>query len=130
MITIKKDEDKTQARQFLKSLGHLPPADNEIVMTARDGDKILAAGSLSLQDGRVFLNCAVLSKDMEEDLNLLLGLMKGLLNLADLRGIKTVYGTNPALFDIYKILRFQKKSSCGKTLYKLPLEGYFTCENH
>ena len=64
-----------------------------------------------------------------EDLNLVLGLMKSLLNLADLRGMKTVYGSNPAMFDLYKMLRFKKSAGEAKKMYELSLEGYFTCEN-
>ena len=103
MITIKTEEDKTDIHKFLSSL--------------------------SMKDYRVFLDHIVVSGEYVEDLNLVLGLMKSLLNLADLRGMKTVYGSNPAMFDLYKMLRFKKSAGETKKMYELSLEGYFTCEN-
>ena len=129
MITIKTEEDKTDVHKFLSSQSANVDLSGAIVMTARENGTILALGALSMKDYRVFLNHIVVSVEYVEDLNLVLGLMKSLLNLADLRGIKTVYGSNPAMFDLYKMLRFKKSAGEAKKMYELCLEGYFTCEN-
>ena len=129
MITIKTEEDKTDIHKFLSSQGANIDLTGTIVMTARENGTILALGALSMKDYRVFLDHIVVSGDYVEDLNLVLGLMKSLLNLADLRGMKTVYGSNPAMFDLYKMLRFKKSAGEAKKMYELSLEGYFTCEN-
>ncbi len=129
MITIKTEEDRTEVHKFLSSQGVFIPLDNTIVMAARDNGKILAAGALSMKNYRVFLDHIAVSAEYVEDLNLVVGLMKSLLNLADLRGMKMVYGSNPAMFDLYKMLRFKKNTEEGKKLYELSLEGYFSCEH-
>ncbi|MFR8975888.1 MAG: hypothetical protein ACLVG9_07805 [Eubacteriales bacterium] len=129
MITIKTEEDKTDIHKFLSSQGANIDLTGTIVMTARENGTILALGALSMKDYRVFLDHIVVSGEYVEDLNLVLGLMKSLLNLADLRGMKTVYGSNPAMFDLYKMLRFKKSAGKAKKMYELSLEGYFTCEN-
>ena len=129
MITIKTEEDKTDIHKFLYSQGANIDLTGTIVMTARENGTILALGALSMKDYRVFLDHLVVSGEYVEDLNLVLGLMKSLLNLADLRGMKTVYGSNPAMFDLYKMLRFKKSAGEAKKMYELSLEGYFTCEN-
>ena len=129
MITIKTEEDKTDIHKFLSSQGANIDLTGTIVMTARENGTILALGALSMKDYRVFLDHIVVSGEYVEDLNLVLGLMKSLLNLADLRGMKTVYGSNPAMFDLYKMLRFKKRAGETKKMYELSLEGYFTCEN-
>ncbi len=129
MITIKTEEDKTDIHKFLSSQGANIDLTGTIVMTARENGTILALGALSMKDYRVFLDHIVVSGEYVEDLNLVLGLMKSLLNLADLRGMKTVYGSNPAMFDLYKMLRFKKSAGETKKMYELSLEGYFTCEN-
>jgi hypothetical protein len=129
MITIKTEEDKTDIHKFLSSQGANIDLTGTIVMTARENGTILALGALSMKDYRVFLDHIVVSGEYVEDLNLVLGLMKSLLNLADLRGMKTVYGSNPAMFDLYKMLRFKKSAGESKKMYELSLEGYFTCEN-
>ena len=129
MITIKTEENKTDVNKFLAEQGAAEISDNAIVMAARDNGKILAAGALSLREYKVFLDNVTVSNRCTDDLNLVLGLMKSLLNLADLRGIKTVYGSNPAMFDLYKMLRFKKSAENGKKVYELSLEGYFTCED-
>ena len=129
MITIKTEEDKTDIHKFLYSQGANIDLTGTIVMTARENGTILALGALSMKDYRVFLDHIVVSGEYVEDLNLVLGLMKSLLNLADLRGMKTIYGSNPAMFDLYKMLRFKKSAGEAKKMYELSLEGYFTCEN-
>ena len=129
MITIKTEEDKTDIHKFLSSQGANIDLTGTIVMTARENGTILALGALSMKDYRVFLDHIVVSGEYVEDLNLVLGLMKSLLNLADLRGMKTVYGSNPAMFDLYKMLRFKKSAGEAKKMYEISLEGYCTCEN-
>ncbi len=124
MITILKEENNSEIKEFFKRNGidDLPP--DAIIFAARENEKILASGALVLKNYKVFLDAAVVDKDLGEDKVLLNGLAKSLLNFADLRGIKTVYGDNPKLFDLYKMLRFNKNE-----IYELSLEGYFTCEH-
>ena len=124
MITILKEENNSEIKEFFKRNGidDLPP--DAIIFAARENEKILASGALVLKNYKVFLETAVVDKDLGEDKVLLNGLAKSLLNFADLRGIKTVYGDNPKLFDLYKMLRFSKNE-----IYELSLEGYFTCEH-
>lgn len=129
MLTIKTEEDKTEINKFLSCLGVSVPLDNAIVMAARDNDKILAIGTLSMKEYRVFLDHIAVLQEYSEDYSLVSGLMKSLLNLADLRGIKTVYGSNPSMFHLYKMLRFKELPSDGNKIYELSLEGYFTCEH-
>ncbi len=120
MLTIKKEELNDKLENFLKEMDCDENLTDKIVMTAKDGDEYLGVGTLELRIDKVYLNF-VLTK--EDDLTLKLGIMKSLLNLADLRDIKTVYGDNEALESFYKMLRF--KEIDGK--YILELEGYFTC---
>ena len=128
MITIKTETNKENINKFLAHCGVSFDFDDCIVMAVKDNDVILALGALSLEDGHVFLDHIVVTDDCADDLNLVLGLMKSLLNLADLRGIKIVYGANPAMFDLYKMLGFQKCPDAVKKMYELSLEGYFTHE--
>ena len=120
MLTIKKEELNDKLENFLKEMDCDENLTDKIVMTAKDGDEYLGVGTLELRIDKVYLNF-VETKD--DDLTLKLGIMKSLLNLADLRDIKTVYGDNEALESFYKMLRF--KEIDGK--YILELEGYFTC---
>ena len=130
MITIKAVEEKEPATQFLIQNGMHADISDHIVMCAMDKDKCLAVGSLSMMDYKVHLNLAVAANEWKNNAGFMLGLMKSLLNLADLRGIKTVYGTNPALFDYYRLLRFQEEAAeNGKKRYRLDLEGYFTVDS-
>ncbi len=129
MLEIKREENKEEAKAFLKELGIFCDIENDNVMCAREKDEILAVGALSLKNYKVFLDLAVCKGDINENLPLVLGLMKSLLNFADLRGIKEVYGSNETLFPLYRMLRFQKDESFQEEIYKLSLEGYFTCDS-
>ena len=130
MITIKAVEEKELATQFLMKNGVHTDISDHIVMCAMDKDECLAVGSLSMTDYKVYLNLAVAAKDWKDNAGFMLGLMKSLLNLADLRGIKTVYGTNAELFSYYRLLRFQEETAeDGKKRYRLDLEGYFTVDS-
>lgn len=130
MIEIKLDENKLQAQAFLTAHDISTNVSNDIIMSAREKGEILAVGTLSLKNYKVFLDTVVPSDELKDNLGFILGLMKSLLNLADLRGIRTVYGSNPALFDLYKMLRFQKETTDdGKKIYALDLEGYFTVDS-
>ena len=120
MLTIKKEDLNDKLENFLKEMACDENLAGKIVMSAKDDDEYLGVGTLELRVDKVYLNL-VLTK--EDDLVLKLGIMKSLLNLADLRGIKTVYGDNDDLKSLYKMLRF--KETDGK--YILELEGYFTC---
>lgn len=123
MLTIKKTEDLHMVNQYLKAHNIEHHAENEQVMCASDDTGIIGLGSLSLINYKVYLNFL---HEKDDDAMLLLGLAKALLNMADLRGIKTVYGNNPALFPLYKRLRFKEEN--GE--YVLPLAPYFEAEHH
>lgn len=119
MLTIKESEDKALAERFLHSHGEACSLAEKIVMQCEENGKVLGVASLCLSGGKVYFNQLTTA---EEDSALRLGLAKSLLNLADLRGIKTVYGSNKALERIYIALRFQKTEE----EYSVSLEGYFT----
>lgn len=121
MLTIKEAADKRAVRSFLDSLGVSDSVSEDIVMCCEENGRILGVSSLSLSEGKVYLNLLVMEKDADE-MSLKLGLAKALLNLADLRGIKKIYGSSKALENIYTALRFQKEE--GE--YSVSLEGYFT----
>lgn len=121
MLTIKEAADKRAAQSFLDSLGVSDSVSEDIVMCCEENGRILGVSSLSLSEGKVYLNLLVMEKDADE-MSLKLGLAKALLNLADLRGIKKIYGSSKALENIYTALRFQKEE--GE--YSVSLEGYFT----
>ena len=120
MITIKKEELNDKLAVFLKEISCDEDLAQKIIMCAKDGEEYLGVGTLELRIDKVYLNFVATKED---ELTLKLGIMKSLLNLADLRGIRSVYGENEDLVSIYKMLRF--KESDGK--YILELEGYFTC---
>ncbi len=120
MLTIKKEEQNDKLQSFLNSLGCHNNLDGKIIMSAKDGGNYLGAGTLELKKDKVYLNFLVTRDD---DLSLKLGILKSLLNLADLRGIKTIYGNEYNLNSLYKMARFKEEN--GE--YILDLEGYFTC---
>ena len=120
MLTIKKEELNDKLNSFLKEINCDENLHERIIMCAKDGEEYLGLGTLELNSGKVYLNFV---KTKENDLSLKLGIMKSLLNLADLRGIKMIYGNNSGLESLYKMLRFASEN--GE--YALKLEGYFTC---
>ena len=120
MLTIKKEEANDKLENFMKEMACDENLTDKIVMSAKVDNEYLGVGTLELRIDKVYLNF-VLTK--EDDLTLKLGIMKSLLNLADLRGIKTVYGDKEDLTSLYKMLKF--KEIDGQ--YILELEGYFTC---
>ena len=124
MLTIKEAENKTIAEQFLLQKGIEVSLTEDIVMTCMDRDECLGVATLSLKEaGKVYLD---LVKMIEEDLSFAHGMAKSILNLADLRGIKLVYGKNPELVRLYQMLQFKEQD--GE--YVLSLEGYFTADKH
>lgn len=121
MLTIKEAADKRAVRSFLDSLGVSDSVSEDIVMCCEENGRILGVSSLTLTEGKVYLNLLIMVGDADE-MSLKLGLAKALLNLADLRGIKKIYGRSEALENIYTALRFQKEEE----EYSVSLEGYFT----
>ena len=119
VLTIKKEELNDEVCAFLKELNCDENLQGKIIMCAKEKEKYLGVGTLELRTSKVYLDFI---KTREDDLTLKLGIMKSLLNLADLRGIKTVYGSAKELENLYKMARFVK--DCGE--YTLDLEGYFT----
>ncbi|MBE7022352.1 MAG: hypothetical protein E7414_03965 [Ruminococcaceae bacterium] len=123
MLTIKKIEDIREAEAYLKAHGISHNIANEQAMGVYTQSGLIGLGSLCLCGYKVYLNFIHLA---EEDAALSHGLAKSLLNMADLRGIKTVYGSNPALDKLYACLRFQKENE----EYALSLENYFQAEHN
>lgn len=124
MLTIKETNDKLKAQEFLKNCGNDYKLGDDIVMVCQENDKILGVTSLSLKDGQVYLDLLEILSEAN-DISLKLGMLKAIMNLADLRGIKQIYGTNKELEELYKLLRFKKEE--GR--YFLNLEGYFTTDH-
>lgn len=121
MLIIKEAVDKQAAQSFLDSLGVRYCLADDIVMVCEEQGSVSGVSSLCLREGKVYLNLIAASEETS-DMNFLLGLAKALMNLADLRGIKTLCGSNPELAPIYRALRFQEKD--GE--FCVSLEGYFT----
>ena len=121
MLTMKATEDKRRAEDFLASCGMRQSLAESIVMLCEEGDSTLGAAALCLRGGKVYLDLLVLRSDADE-INLRLGLARAILNLADLRGIRKVYGANRDLEGLYTLLRFQKEEK----EFCLSLEGYFS----
>ena len=120
MLTILKEEPNAELNNFLKKLGADEISSDKIIMTAKDGEKYLGVGALELKNYKAYLNILITETD---DLILRLSIIKSLLNLADLRGIKAIYGDNPELSGYYKMARF--KETDGE--YAVDLDGYFKC---
>ncbi len=123
MLTIKKIDsmDEIQAYFEKEQLNHTITA--EQFMGFYDGDTLCGIGSIELKNTKVYMNFLHISGG---DMPLYHGLAKALLNMADLRGIQTVYGSNPDLDKLYGLLRFQKTNE----EYSLSLENYFTVHEH
>lgn len=120
MLTILKEEPNDKLNGFLKTLGEEEISADKIIMAAKDGEKYLGVGALELKNYKAYLNTLITESD---DLILRMSIIKSLLNLADLRGIKIVYGDNPKLSSYYKMARF--KETDGE--YAVDLTGYFEC---
>ncbi len=120
MLTIIKEELNDNLNVFLQEMNCNENLAEKIVMCAKDGEEYLGVGTLELRVDKVYMNF-LLTK--EDELTLKLGILKSLLNLADLRGIKTVYGDNDEMKSLYKMLRFKEDNE----MFVLDLEGYFTC---
>ncbi|MBE7040485.1 MAG: hypothetical protein E7400_00800 [Ruminococcaceae bacterium] len=122
MLTIKKIITTEEVENYLSTQGIPLSMDYQQFMGIYDGDTLIGMGSINLVDLKVYMNFIYTEDD---DFGLRHGLAKSLLNMADLSGIKTVYGSNPELSDLYSILRFQKDGD----EYVLQLEGYFTADS-
>lgn len=125
MLTIKESENKNAAKEFLKK--HADPYEiheDDIVMCCEENGNILGVSALRLKNGKVYLNLLVFSQEMSEK-SLELGLARAIMNLADLRGISFLYGSNPQLGWLYSALRFQQ----NEEEYCLSLDGYFTAKH-
>ena len=122
MLTIKTIENIDEVIAYLKekNICHTPGA--EQFMGVYDGETLSAIGSIMLCGAKVYMNFIYTET---ESFELSFGLAKSLLNMADLRGIKTIYGNNTELERLYTALRFKKEND----EYILPLEGYFTVES-
>lgn len=102
---------------------------NSIVMSAREGDEILGAGAVTVNDGYAILS-EIKMKDEYKMFNMEFGMAKSLLNMLDLSGVKFVVSD----MDDERLLtslRFKKEPPEGLRTDKeykgyLSLEGYFT----
>lgn len=121
MITIKKIEDMNEITAYLQAQNIDHSFGMEQFMGMYDGDRLIGIGSIELSVTKVYLNFIY----TEENIHAFnFGLAKSLLNMADLSGVKTVYGNNPDLTVLYMALRFTNEND----EYMLSLEGYFTEE--
>ena len=121
MLTIKKIEDINEINTYLNAHGLHHTYGMEQFMGMYENDKLIGMGSIELCVTKVYMNF-IYTEENTHALNF--GLAKSLLNMADLSGIKTVYGNNPALDKLYTALRFTKENE----EYVLSLEDYFTEE--
>ncbi|MBE7037024.1 MAG: hypothetical protein E7403_07000 [Ruminococcaceae bacterium] len=122
MITIKKIEDMNEINAYLQVQGFNHTFGMEQFMGMYDGDRLIGLGSIELCVTKVYLNF-IHTEENTHAFNY--GLAKSLLNMADLSGVKTVYGNNPDLNVLYMALRFVTEND----EYMLSLEGYFTEES-
>lgn len=122
MLTIKKIITTEEVENYLTAQGIALTMDYQQFMGVYDGDTLIGMGSITLIDLKVYMNFIYTEDD---DFGLRHGLAKSLLNMADLSGIKTVYGNNPELFELYRLLRFKEDN--GE--FVLSLEGYFTTDS-
>lgn len=120
MLTILKEEINDNLIDFLNKLNVKQDLQDKIIMAVKEGEHYLGVGALELRVDKVYLNFLATEED---NLIIKLSIIKSLLNLADLRGIKTVYGDNPELYSYYKMARF--KETNGE--YSVDLSGYFNC---
>ncbi len=86
-------------------------------------DELFGVGSIVLENDKVYMDTVHVTDDLGE---LAYGLCKALLNMADLSGIKSIYGKNKNLDKLYRKLRFQEENS----EFTLALSDYFTAEGH
>ena len=125
MIEIKQIEKKEEISALIGQFSLTAAADG-IFCAMTDGGTLCGCGSLCLRGAKVYLSDVCLSEEYDCDA-MRLSLARAVLNLADLRGIKTVYAANEKLFGLCRLLRFKED---GGELF-LSLEGYFTahCSN-
>ena len=118
MLTILKIEDKQKISAYVNKHNLAMPVEPCQYMAMSEADTLCGLGALSLVGDKVYMN--FLHTEMGGMQNH--GLAKALLNMADLHGIQTVYGSNTDLEELYTLLRFQKEND----EFFLSLKGYFT----
>lgn len=122
MITIKKIEDMNEINAYLQTQNLDHTFGMEQFMGMYDDDRLIGLGSIELCVTKVYLNFI----HTEENIHAFnYGLAKSLLNMADLSGVKMIYGNNPDLAVLYMALRFVNENE----EYSLSLDGYFTEES-
>lgn len=122
MFTIQKTENQNEIISYLQREKLDLSLDMQQFMGLYEEGCLQGIGSLRLCQTKVYLNLVHCSEAAQE---LKPTLAKALLNMADLRGIQTIYGNNPELFGLYTMLRFKKEED----EYSLLLAGYFTAEH-
>lgn len=124
MLEIRESKDKKRAQEFVKEQGFNYDISDDIVMVCTDGNEILGVSALSLRGTKVCLDLILTTADAN-DMAFKISLARAIMNLADLRGIKEIYGACPELFKLYEMLKFKKEED----EYRLSLDGYFTAEH-
>lgn len=97
---------------------------NTYRMAVMEKDRILGSVDIYLQDERAYLSHLV-AGDLDAALSY--GLGKAALNMADLRGAKAAFCTEPDMEAFLAPLRFQKESD---SLWVVSLEKYFEAGCH
>ena len=122
MLTIKKIVTTEEAENYLRQQSIDHTIETEQFMGVYDGDRLTGIGSICLRGTKVYMDFIYTE---ENDRLLKHGLCKALLNMADLSGIQTIYGSEQSLYEMYSLLRFQKEEE----EYVLSLDGYFTADS-
>lgn len=122
MLTIKKVEAPEEIAAYCRKNALSRASGMEQYMGVYADGALIGLGSLQWEHMRVYLDFIHAA---DSDPALVYGLAKALLNMADLKGIQTVYGRNAALTELYTALRFKKNNN----EFLLSLDGYFTENN-
>ncbi len=122
MLTIHKTDNQAEISVFLQTYNLSTPDHPGQYMGMYDGETLCGLAAITLEDTKVYLDLI----HAEGGTQMTHGLAKAILNMADLQGIKTIYGKNPELESLYRLLRFKEDN--GE--FSLSLAGYFTAEEH
>ncbi len=122
MLTIRKTDNQNEISAYCKANSVTIPAAPCQYMGMFEGETLCGLAAITLEYTKVYLDLI----HAEGGTAIAHGLAKAILNMADLQGIKTVYGKNPDLESLYRLLRFSEDN--GE--FSLSLAGYFTAEEH
>ena len=122
MLTIRKTDNQNEIEQYCTANNLTVPTAPAQYMGMFDEETLCGLAAITLEDTKVYLDLIY----AEGGSSITHGLGKSILNMADLQGIKTVYGKNPELKKLYQLLRFKEEN--GE--FSLSLAGYFTDHEH